>query len=264
MMKRFKHVAAALVGIVAICGGGTAAQAASLIDFETAPIGISDNFNLSGVQFDTDFGYVTFGIDNNGDGLADAGKSAYLEAIGGTKSDTAGFLTDTRKQHDLDIDPNSDLGNYFLRTAGLGGDGGSLLITYDDGQGGGMTAAAQGELWDIDGNRSQGSEQWLVEALGVDYSVLESILSPEGTKNDASSLDGKAWTWGFNRNQNEIKAIRISFVGTKDAAGVGIAFDNFRADHVTNTADVPEPASLLSFLAVGGLFVGKRLKKRNA
>jgi len=266
MTNDFRTVATRLVSLATVFGLGTAAQAGSLIDFESVA-GASDNLNLSGMQFATDFGYVTFGIDNDGDGLADSGKSAFLEAVG--DDNKSGFVTDTRGTKDLDIDPDNNLDNYFLRTEGLGGNGGALLITYGDGEGGGLTAAAQGEIWDIDGNRGQGTEQWLVEAFDGDYNVIDSILSPVGTKNNADSLDGQAWTWAFERLENDIKAIRISFAGTKDARYVGLAFDNFSADRVTGSADdtsteIPEPASVLGLLAIGGVLVNKRRQDRNA
>lgn len=265
MIARLKHVAAAIAGIAAVCGTGTAAQAASFIDFETTPIGVEDNLNLNEVEFKTSFGHVTFGVDNNLDGVADENRFAYLEQAGGTRDrskDTFGFVTDYlpdgTKPADVDTDENSDLGNYFLRTQGLGNGSDSkantLLITYH----GGMTNAAQGELWDIDGTGANKTEQWRVEALGDDGNVLASIDSPLGTTNGKDSLDGKAWTWNFDREENDIRAIRILFTGSKTSKSLGVAFDNFHADF-EDEVDVPEPTALLGLLAVGTFgFIGRK------
>jgi hypothetical protein len=158
-MHRFKHLAAALVSVATVCGtGATTAQAASLINFENVP-NAQDNLSLTGEKFNTGFGYLTFGIDNDGDGKADAERHAFLEAAGGPRDEgdewyeRFGFVTDVAsgKPADIDVDPNSDLGDYFLRTAGIGGGGGALLITYEDG----LAAIAEGELWGYRRDRRQ-------------------------------------------------------------------------------------------------------------
>lgn len=147
-MKMFKKLVVAVVSFAAISFGTTQnAQAASLINFEALGDGSQavDDMEISN-QFSS-FG-VKFGIDNNFDGKADEGLFPRLEKIG--KDGTDGFVNGTVGTNDVGTseEDKKRLGQYFLRTAGLGGDGGALLISYDN-----ATSGASGELWDIDGNK---------------------------------------------------------------------------------------------------------------
>ena len=238
------------------------AQASTFVNFEDAPsLGLSDNQFITDQYLNLGF---SFGLDNNLDGFADAGLAPALEKKG--NDNIAGFVNagsgnDVAEAGFFDeangITYADRLGNYFLRTGGLNGNGGSLLISYTEG-----TSAASGELWDIDGNRnffgsgSDRTEQWEVQALDANGSILESLISPEG--NEANGpLDGKPWLWSFNRDQADVKAIRFVFTGNSPARSVGLAFDNFSAFSVEGE-DVPEPASITGLMMMG-LFGGVSL-----
>ena len=172
------------------------AQASSFINFETVPgSSASDNLAISN-QFSS-IG-VNFGIDNDFDGIADADLLPQLEKVGQTSGDKIqGFVNGGRGKDVAEAGYEDRLGDYFLRTAGLGGNGGALLITYDQ-----ATRAASGELWDIDGNSNGArSEQWEVQLLGQDKSILDTITSPLGTNSQnhlaGGELDGKPWLFSF-------------------------------------------------------------------
>ena len=259
-----------LAGVTAIAvGTATSAQAASFVDFEDpGALGLGDNQSVTDQYQALGF---TFGLDNDLDGLADEGIAPALEAKG--KGGTDGFVNGGARTNDVGADGYFDeangvtyadrLGDYFLRTGGLGGNGGNLLITYTEG-----TSAASGELWDIDGNKdwwSKGrdrTEQWEVQALGADNNILATILSPLGDRS-TGGLDGKPWMWSFDRDSKDIQAIRFVFTGDSKAKNVGLAFDNF-SSHSVEGQDVPEPASALGLLALGMLGGGSVLAKRKA
>ncbi len=156
------------------------------------------------------------------------------------------------------------LGDYFLRTAGLGGDGGALLITYDK-----ATKAASGELWDIDGNNNGARyEQWEVQLLGKDNMILDTIISPKGTNANnnqvGGELDGKPWEFAFEREEADVHGIRFEYIGNGKQSSVGLAFDNFSARSAKpNLAQaVPEPTSILGMLAFGVVGGSSLLKKK--
>ena len=255
-MKVFNKLAIAVVSVAAISlGTAQNAQAASLINFEALGDGSQavDDMEISD-QFSSKFG-VTFGIDNNFDGTADEGLFPRLERIG--KDGTDGFVNGTVGKKDVASteEEAKRLGQYFLRTAGLGGDGGALLISYDK-----ATSGASGELWDIDGNgNGRRTEQWAIQALDNTGQILETILTPIGTNNKINQkggeLDGKAFLWEFDREEEDIHAIRFEFKGNSDPSKVGLAFDNFSArtnsSKFSKAQSVPEPASILGLIAVG-------------
>ena len=143
----------------------------------------------------------------------------------------------------------------------MGGNGGALLITYDE-----ATRAASGELWDIDGNNNGArSEQWEVQLLGKNKSILDTITSPLGTNSNnnkvGGELDGKPWLFSFERAEADVYGIRFKFTGNSDPAKVGLAFDNFSA-HSVKGQSVPEPASLLGVFIIGMIGSSSLLKKK--
>ena len=236
------------------------AQASSFINFETVPgSNPSDNLAISN-QFSS-IG-VNFGIDNDFDGIADAGLLPQLEKVGQTSGDgIQGFVNGGKGKDVAEAGYEDRLGDYFLRTAGLGGNGGALLISYDQ-----ATRAASGELWDIDGNNNGArSEQWEVQLLGQDKSILDTITSPLGTNSQnhqaGGELDGKPWLFSFNRAEADVYGIRFKFTGNSDPSKVGLAFDNFSA-RSAESQSVPEPVSLLGIFAIGMLGSGSLLKKK--
>ncbi|MBZ8180854.1 PEP-CTERM sorting domain-containing protein [Oscillatoria salina] len=197
---------------------------------------------------------ITFGIDANLDGINDPGKSPVLEAVGYSKKDPkSGFANGHLSKLDVAAPSfESRLGSFFLRTDTPKKTikEQNLLITYNS-----PTSGASGEIWDIDGG-IRGTEQWRIEALGQDLSVIDSILSPLGT---TLTLDAKPWLWSFDRDVADINAIRFNFVGTKKNVA-GLAFDNFSVYSVENSEKVPEPTSVLSLLTFG--IFGTMLLKR--
>jgi hypothetical protein len=125
-----------------------------------------------------------------------------------------------------------------------------LSIVYDS-----AVSAASGQIWDIDGNTSQGTEQWDVQAYDSANNLVASILSPLGSTNGAGSLDGLPWT--FNLAGGEFSRIDFVFTGTKER-GVGLGFDNFN----TSSVSVPEPGSLA--LLTLGLLGTVAVRRRKA
>ncbi|NEO54066.1 MAG: hypothetical protein F6K54_13850 [Okeania sp. SIO3B5] len=215
-------------------------NAVSLINFEPVdgkfPDGsvavdnmpITDQFSSLG---------VTFGIDRNLDGLPDAGLFPILEAVG--NSDSGGGFTSTQGAEIADTAApgfEERFGSFFLRGASSQPNDISLLISYTS-----PTRAASGEIWDIDG-----LEQWKIQALGADLSVIDSLTSPLGS---TSALDSSPWFWSFDRPQKDIHAVRL--VHTGHSRPVGLAFDNFSPLSVEGsepTTPVPEPTSAIGLL----------------
>ncbi|WP_292275419.1 PEP-CTERM sorting domain-containing protein [Marinobacter sp.] len=215
----------------------SAPATASFIDFEdAASLGFADNDVVTNEYQGTKG--VTF-------------VGGFMEASGGSDGDPQGFVTDQQSQDDLDLSgATPGLGNWFLRTGGeiteRGGLSIFLSIHYDS-----TVTGASGEIWDIDGNNSQGSEQWRVVALNNGTEVA-SVLSPEGTTNGAGSLDGLPWF--FNLNGAAFDQIDFEFMGSKES-GVGLGFDNF-------TTSVPEPGTL-SLLGLGLLGLAAARRRRS-
>lgn len=210
---------------------------AGFIDFENGPaLGLGDNDSLTTEYQGTD------GVRFEG---------AFLEASGEEDANPQGFLTDQTGGFDDAFDATPGLGDWFVRTGGevseRGGQSVFLSIFYDS-----AVTAASGQIWDIDGNNSQGSEQWDVRAFDSDNNLVTSALSPEGTTNGPGSLDGLPWT--FYLTGGEFSRIDFVFTGTKET-GVGLGFDNF------NTASVPAPGTLaLLGLGLFGIAAARRRK----
>jgi hypothetical protein len=115
----------------------------------------------------------------------------------------------------------------------------------------GGASSVSGEIWDIDGNNSQGTEKWDVVAhLAGGGTAIR--VSPTGTTTNASSLNGKAWTFAFE-SVGTIMSIDFNFTGTKKT-GIGAAVDNFVI------APVPVPAGGL--LLLSGLGAAAFLRRR--
>jgi len=197
---------------------------------------------------------VTFGIDRNLDGLPDARVFPILEAVGPSDS-VVGFYSTKGGGADTSAPGfENRLGSFFLRGPTTQPNDISLLISYTS-----PTNAASAEIWDIDGNRAGIFEQWEVQALGSDLSVIETIVSPAGT---TLALEASPWFWSFDRLQKDIHAVRL--VHTGSARSVGLAFDNFSpltvegSEPEPNTS-VPEPTSAIGLLIFGT--VAYRLRK---
>jgi hypothetical protein len=228
-----------IVGIVALLGIMMPLVYAQTITFEPDVSGflpdgslaaddmvISNQFLRSG---------VIFGIDNNLDGLADPDAYAYLEKVGDDGENGFGTAVDLgygwKNEYDYADDGTGlQLGQYFLRTASVNptNESHTLLVSYAT-----PVKKASGEIWDLDaevGNSNplyNGNEQWKIEALNESRQVISITLSPEGIGSRLpESLDGLPWEFEVGDTTNDISALRISFVGTKETY-VGIAFNNF-------------------------------------
>ena len=241
------RIAAAAVSFALVAAAGASA---SIIDFEPDSFGnlpdgsaAVDNMSILD-QYEAAFG-IRFGLDADKDLTRDAGDAPLLELVGEDDPGN-GFLNDPDGQYDFPRPEHAaELGDYFLRTEGLSGDLASLLIEYTAGG----TFEASGQIWDIDGNNNQGTEQWLVTAFDENGDEVDSMLSPLGEQNNSSvPTESAPWTWSFDvfPEGPAIEKILIEFVGTK-TQGVGLAFDNF------SPRVVPTPGSaalaLLGFAA---------------
>ncbi len=226
--------------------GSTAAFGIGLVDFEDAPVHggdnapVSDQYKLShGVTFSVLFGPTK--------ATAVPGLPTF-EAVGGADTQQ-GFVYDGGGVFDTE-DPLAagQLGRFFLKSSNNVYATGyvKLIIDYEN-----PVAAASGQIWDIDGSQSLGTEQWRITAFDGGGFVVDSSLSPLGITNDPASLDGLPWNWILSAAS--IEKIEIEFVGTKTEF-VGLAFDNFW------TSDVPEPVTM-TLLTMGG-FVAFLMRRR--
>ncbi|TWT67174.1 hypothetical protein CA85_20230 [Allorhodopirellula solitaria] len=244
------------------------AQADLVIDFDTDPTGAAstDNAPLTSPYIDPSGVTVMFGIDSSDDGVAniDADPKVYFEESGDDDPDN-GFRFDGGGDpavYDTGASAvaTARLGDFFLRAdtldGSVGGATSSFLVQFG-GFSQNVVTGTFGDIWDIDGTASTNTEQYLVEAYGLNGSLLASQLSPEGISNDASSLDGRPWRYDFSGFNQGIDHIKISFVGSK-TTGIGLAFD---AGEITSAA-IPEPSSVILTGMVTCLFCGHGVIRR--
>jgi hypothetical protein len=169
----------------------------------------------------------------------------------GSSDPALGFVNDQLGSEDTDQDANFDLDSYFLRTTAalstnLNNFNPVFTLNFLN-----AASTVSGQIWDIDGNNTQGTEAWKLTAFLADSSTTE-IFSPVGTNNNAGSLDGKAWEFMFASSIG-ITSIEFAFVGTK-TTGIGVAFDNLEYTAVS----APTTAMIL-LIGLAYLGVSRRL-----
>jgi hypothetical protein len=247
-----RNTAAALLAVPAIMIGAADARALPMfLDFEGdanyTPI---DNQVVAANTFDAYF--VRFVPGQTG--LA-------FEASGGEDDAPHGFVNDPESTLDTErADAADELGTFFLRqTDSLGSaqnfDSTNAIFSIDYLKT--ATGVISGEIWDIDGNGGQGTEQWEVVA-SFGGSTLGTLLSPLGTTTNDGANPFQAGPWNFSFDAGTfatgIDRLDFFFKGSK-TEGIGVAFDNFK------TGVVPVPAALpmlLSGIGLLGFFARRR------
>ncbi|MDG3008025.1 PEP-CTERM sorting domain-containing protein [Paludisphaera mucosa] len=236
-------------GIAALCLGlASAARAGDLITFETRPNGNTPTDDAPLLNpYDIDGGgTVRFFFDTNDNNTFEEGVDVLprFEQVGedgddGFLSSQVGGGTHDRARPGF----RSQLGDYFLRQPdGIGTLPGPFLIVYDTAQ---AIRGFSGEIWDIDGQPRAGvTEQWRVDVLNARGDVLAMLPSPLGVDASPGSLDSLPWNFGFEGLPDGVKAIRLTFTGTK-GDGIGLAFNNFSPTFAVAGSVVPEPASVV-------------------
>jgi len=232
---------------------GSQAQAAGLIDFESAPGGGApvDDASLSAPYPMPGGGSVRFFFDNNGNNIFDAGvddepifEASGADGVDGFANAVTG-IADTANGGLASL-----LGSFFLRQLTPGTIPSPLVIDYTSSV---AISELSGEIWDIDG-QSQATERWAVAVLDAAGAPLAGQLSPIG---NSSALDGLPWTFSFTGLPAGVDKVRISFVGTK-ISGLGLAFNNF-----TPIQAVPEPSTLALLLGGGAMLLAIAARRRH-
>ena len=212
------------VAFLFACMPTSASSSPVTFDFEHTPNGgtpvddqvLANPYSYSG-------GSVRFFFDVNGDNKYEPGTDAnpVFEHVG--PDDVDGFTSNVLGTEDTARQGFGDeLGKFFLRTPA--GNGGSLpgpfIAEYTTIN---PIDALSGEIWDIDGNPREGSEQWRFDVLDRNGVVLASQLSPEGTTEGVNSLDSLPWTFHFNglSSKGFVEDLRLTFIGTK-TSGIAV------------------------------------------
>jgi len=264
-MRRLTLLTAAAL---AFLPSAPAARAADLIDFETRPNGEApaDDARLAAPYALSGGGTVSFFFDVNENGRFDLGVDALprFEQVG--EDGTDGFAsTQTPSQSADRARPGfgPQLGRWFLRQPdGIGVLPGPFLILYDTDQ---AIREFSGEIWDIDGTPREGvTERWRVDVLDSAGSILATRRSPLGVDASPDSLDSLPWEFGFRGLPDGVRAIRLTFVGTK-TDGIGLAFNNFSPTFaVPGSVAVPEPSGLALLAAGAGAVAAAARGRRRA
>ena len=225
------HKTTTIAAVIAAAAAPLAA--ASIIDFETTPAGMTpaDDAPLSRTTpYAVGGTSVTFGFDTDSDLVADL--DALFEARGSDGSD--GFVSATGSASDDSEAPgiSESLDDWFLRQPdSLGNVPGDFIIDYSV-----PVTALSGQIWDIDANIPDRIEQWRVSFFDAAGNLISSVDSPAGLDDgDPNTLDSRAWTFTFQNANSPASTVRISNIG--NATTIGLAFDNY------NATAIPTPAS---------------------
>ncbi len=233
---------------------GVSAQAALIIDFESAPGGgaPTDDGAINGVYTDGTT-QVQFWLGAIGT------VRPLFESVGRPAGDAnIGFVNPETPQNDSPNSPGA-MGSFFARTLGFGQTP-LFIIEY-------LTPvnAASGEIWDIDARRLGGAEQWTIRAYS-DTSLTNLIatqISASGNPNsptgETDDFNGMPYLFGFSALGSPISAITIQYSGT--AGNVGLAFDNFNAD--SDITQVPVPGSFPLLIGGLALLVPQMYRRKN-
>jgi hypothetical protein len=238
-MTRNPRILTILAAATAASLAAASTAGAAVIDFE----GGTDDQQIFPDTFD----------DTNVSFVALEGHSLYFEERG--EDGTDGYLYDQGNENDVEAPgAGSSLGNYFMRAETDVSDrtiapGRVFAMQYDKG----VTTPISGEIWDIDGEDTQGTEQWIVSLYDGTGTQLAQQTSPHGVHHQSGSFDGLPWTFAFDGSGGyslaDVRRVDFSFAGDK-RFGNGFGFDNFETG-----APVPLPAAAWFLItALGGLF----------
>ncbi|MCR9197719.1 MAG: hypothetical protein NXI04_03650 [Planctomycetaceae bacterium] len=210
----------------------TSSVAADTIDFENAADYGGDDAVITADYF-ASYGLTVTAYSGKKESSASLTELTF-EATGrdGTDAFHSGNSIDT---------PNAgDMGNYFLKAGVTGRDTWTskyfnMSIDYDQ-----AASAASAQIWDIDRQ-----EQYKVTAFDANGTALASLTSPSG------GLDGEAWVWAFDMDEDLITKIDIEFVGRSTMQG--FALDNFQFTSGARGHAAPVPPSVaLGMAGLGG------------
>jgi hypothetical protein len=218
------------VGSFAGLAALTAFASAQSIDFETLPDGspIIDEMFISD-QYQADFG-VRFDLVDPVTLLPTG--SPQIAEVGAPQTAFNGCGPDTP----LD---DQQIGSFFLTDdTSVSNTAGTLLLTYSN-----PVAQSAGAILDVDTRSGGNFEEWTIEALASDMSVLETrvITAPTGPGTcNATAGPGDATAIGFvfDRANADIHFIVLRYTGTANSS-IGLAFDNFSP---TSIPDAPSVA----------------------
>ena len=142
---------------------------------------------------------------------------------------------------------NALLGQFFLRSPEGQRQAGDVGLRIDYGNNVGMRYAG-GEIWDIDGERPNNTEQWQIDAFNAANQIVASQTSPLSIdQGNPDSLDSLPWEFELAAHE-DIAYVLVEFIGTK-TDGVGLAFNNF-------TTAITLPADFDDDLDVDGADLG--------
>ncbi len=207
----------------------TASAHAQSIDFETLPDGspIIDEQFISD-EFEADFG-VRFDLVDPGT-LSPIG-SPQIAQVGAPQTAFNGCGPDTP----LD---DQQVGSFFLTDdTTISNIAGTLLLTYSS-----PVAQSAGVVLDVDRRAGGTFEEWTIEALASDMSVLETRVitapvGPDTCSNAQGPGDATAIGFVFDRANADIHFIVLRYTGTA-ASGIGLAFDNFSPTTIPDAPSV--------------------------
>ena len=173
----------------------------NVINFETIPGGVPAEGVALAEQYKALYG-ISFSLKD--------GSNPVLAMIGG--EEPTAFVSDFGNDN---VDPNEDVGNYFLTDDGLIADTPppALIVTYDT-----PTTASSGVILDLDLK-----ESFTITAYDLNGNTITETIISSG---DEGTGDGVAKEWSIGSDTRDI--YKISFSGNRQGNGlIGYGFDNF-------------------------------------